>query len=61
MAENYIGSRISLVSKSEIRYEGILYNIDPNESTVALQNGTELLMSIALCTFVVARNCIPLC
>jgi hypothetical protein len=41
----YIGCRISLVSKSDIRYEGILYGIDPNESTVALSQvrslGTE--------------------
>lgn len=32
----YIGSKISLVSKAEIRYEGFLYTIDQNDSTVTL-------------------------
>jgi protein LSM14 len=36
----YIGARISLISNSDIRYEGTLYTIDPKEATVALQNGT---------------------
>jgi hypothetical protein len=36
----FIGSRISLISRSDIRYEGILVHIDPQESTVYLSNGS---------------------
>ncbi|KAG2229413.1 hypothetical protein INT48_000976 [Thamnidium elegans] len=43
--QNYIGSKISLISLSDIRYVGVLHNINSAESTVALQNvqsfGTE--------------------
>jgi len=39
----YLGSKISLISKSDVRYEGILYAINPKESTVYLQNGIVLL------------------
>jgi len=41
----YIGAPVTLVSSLDVRYEGVLFTIDPNESTVALQNvrclGTE--------------------
>ena len=51
----YIGALISLVSKAEIRYEGILFTIDTKESNIALQNGASLARSAgaALC----ARLC----
>ncbi|KAI6178348.1 hypothetical protein M3Y98_00491000 [Aphelenchoides besseyi] len=32
----YLGSKISLISKLDIRYEGILYTVDSNEATIAL-------------------------
>lgn len=34
-----LGSKISLISKADIRYEGELYTVDPIECTIALSNG----------------------
>ena len=35
----YIGSQVSLISKSKIRWEGTLYDIDMTDSSIVLQNG----------------------
>jgi len=37
----FIGSKISLISKAEIRYEGTLYQVDADNSTVTLAKGTD--------------------
>lgn len=37
-----LGSKITLISKADIRYEGRLFTVDPQECTIALANGKEL-------------------
>lgn len=39
MSGGYIGSKISLISRSDIRYVGILHHLNPQDSTVALEQG----------------------
>lgn len=43
-----LGSKISLISKSDIRYEGQLYTVDPNECTIALANGKFFFLLLTL-------------
>jgi protein LSM14 len=40
MSFQFIGSKISVISVHDLRFEGTLYTVDPKESTVALQNVT---------------------
>lgn len=49
MATEYLGSTISLISKSDIRYQGVLHSIDPVEATVSLEKGEFSSASLALC------------
>lgn len=42
-----VGSRISLVSSGDIRYEGILYSIDMVDSKIALQQGAPPLLLLS--------------
>lgn len=40
MSVPYIGAKISLTSRSLIRYEGILAGVNPRDATISLERGT---------------------
>lgn len=39
-AASFIGALISLTSRSNMRYQGVLSNIDATQATLALEKGT---------------------
>ena len=39
MLKQFIGSKVSLITQSKLRWEGTLYNIDKTDSSIILQNG----------------------
>jgi len=45
-----LGSKISLISKADIRYEGRLFTVDPQECTIALSNG-KFEKTLSICTY----------
>lgn len=42
---NYHGKKLSLISKSDIRYEGIVYSIDQASNALTLQQGASKKLS----------------
>lgn len=55
-----LGSKISLISKADIRYEGRLFTVDPQECTIALASGKFLFTaSLLLCSCVCRLQWIP--
>jgi len=47
----YAGSKISLISKSDIRYVGTLHSINQQDSTVSLEQGNLNRMSTFVLVF----------
>jgi hypothetical protein len=57
-ANQFIGSKISLTSKSDIRYEGTLYCLDLREATISLAKG-ELIFRIHFAYFIESTTTYP--
>lgn len=50
-----LGSKISLISKADIRYEGRLFTVDPQECTIALASG-KFTMDSGISIFLISVN-----
>lgn len=49
--DNLLGSKISLISQQDVRYEGILFSINQTESSIVLQNGNDLFSLLSCCIY----------
>ena len=61
MSLPFVGSEIGLVSNSDIRFQGTLHSINPNDSTVALEQGIpfffrEYFLKVAIATVIVLAS-----
>lgn len=54
-----LGSKISLISKADIRYEGRLFTVDPQECTIALANGEFQVVPLVKSSFVCEISIFP--
>lgn len=54
-----LGSKISLISKADIRYEGRLFTVDPQECTIALASGKK--KNLFAFVFVIVLLIISIC
>jgi hypothetical protein len=46
--DNLLGSLISLITQQDIRYEGVLFSINQNESSIVLRDGEFLVGRLPL-------------
>lgn len=60
-AASFIGALISLTSHSNIRYQGILSNIDAAQATLSLEKGMHISpLTFAQCTLGVQKDAVRL-
>lgn len=44
--DSLIGSKISLISQQDIKYDGVLFSINAAESSIVLRDGEQFLWSV---------------
>jgi len=55
--DNLLGSRISLITQQDIRYEGVLFSINQNESSIVLRDGKYLVVAdCSVCASIIVAH-----